>query len=302
VPIPQSEAALIALHFYAVLFNLEARNTRKRMLRVCIVCVGGIGVSYMLASQVRRHYSGELEIDLRDRANAASFDAYDFLISLMPLEEANKPVIIVNSFLSDEDHRHIRQAIDKYAFVKRTAAGAETLLRSTFAERVKQARHLLDQVDALLTGFRRVDVNGNCGFEELVAVAASSSCTNEEQVTKALIEREAVSSQVLPRLSLVLLHARTSGTARPVLALLVPDGGAFRDKYFRGAKSCVLMLLPADSTNEISEIMGLVSGALVDGGGLIDAVHAGDAERARSMLEAEISEYIVQFCKEHLKY
>ncbi|MDR0431932.1 MAG: PRD domain-containing protein, partial [Bifidobacteriaceae bacterium] len=81
VPVPEIEASLIAMHFYAVLFHLDAQNTRKRTLRVCILCVGGIGVSYMLASQIRQRYRDELEIDLSDYTET-SFNSYDFLISL----------------------------------------------------------------------------------------------------------------------------------------------------------------------------------------------------------------------------
>ncbi|MDR2803054.1 MAG: hypothetical protein LBB22_02045, partial [Treponema sp.] len=72
-------------------------------------------------------------------------------------------------------------------------------------------------------------------------------------IEKTLLEREALSSQVLSRLSLVLLHARSAGVEVPVFAVLTParrDGGAaaaFTQSYFCGAKSCALMLLPPPS-------------------------------------------------------
>jgi transcriptional antiterminator len=318
-PVPESEASLIAMHFYAVLFNLEAQNTRKRMLRVCILCAGGIGVSYMLASQIRQRYKDELEIDLNDYS-CDSFDSYDFLISLIPPDDAlktDKPVIVVNSFLTDEDHESIRRMIDQYAFVKKTDAASAA--RSPLAERAGRTAAVLEEVKALLDNMRRIEVNGNCSFEELVRTAARAVGDGEggaNLVEKALLEREAISSQVLDRLAIVLLHARTGGVISPVLAILAPVGASgFTNRYFSGAKSGMLMLLPNDSVeggisgtygaksinNSLSEVMGIVSAALVENEAFLDIVHRGDIERTRAMLEDEISEYLVQFCKETLK-
>ncbi|MDR2097374.1 MAG: transcription antiterminator [Spirochaetaceae bacterium] len=330
-PVPESEASLIAMHFYAVLFNLEARNTRKRMLRVCILCAGGIGVSYMLASQIRQRYKDELEIDLSDYTSD-SFDDYDFLISLIPPDKTficDRPVLVVNSFLTDDDHKEIRRAIDRYAFVRRGEPGAAA--RAPLAERIECTAALLESAKNLLEGFRRIDVDSDCSFEELVKTASGIAGKGKDGaalIEKALLEREAISSQVLDRLSLVLLHARSAGVKAPALALLVParrDGGdnaAFTRSYFRGAKSCVLMLLPETRRTAFSgrgrpieaaprdacalgggmtEIMGIISGALIEEKDFLEAVWRGDIERVRAMLETDISEYLVQFCRETLK-
>ncbi|MDR2659141.1 MAG: transcription antiterminator [Spirochaetaceae bacterium] len=321
-PVPASETSLIAMHFYAVLFNLEAQNTRKRMLRVCILCAGGIGVSYMLASQIRQRYKDELEIDLSDYA-CGSFDAYDFLISLMPLDKAfsiDKPVVVVNSFLTDEDHENIRRMIDRHAFVKKTEY--VSVSRSPLAERVEKAAVLLNEVKTLLNGLRRIYIRHDCGFNEMVRIAAREAGDGKEGariVEDALLKRETVSSQVLDRLAIVLLHAKTSGVKSPVLALLVPagspNGGGFTGRYFSGAKSGMLMLLPDNggeggvsgnsgfkpASGGLNEVMGIVSAALVENEVFLGAVHRGDLEQTRALLENEISEYLIQFCKETLK-
>jgi hypothetical protein len=115
------------------------------------------------------------------------------------------------------------------------------------------------------------------------------------------MDREAVSSQVITHLKIVLLHARTGGTGIPVFALIMPEHGVFSGAYFHGAKSCLLMLLPKHSPREMNEIMGIISGALVDNGAFLDMVHRGNIRQLRSMLESEISEYLVQYCKETVK-
>jgi transcriptional antiterminator len=302
VPVPSSEVSLIAVHFYAVLFNIEAQNVRKRTLRVCIVCVAGIGVSYMLASQIRQRYKEDIEIDLCDCNDSRSFESYDFLISTIPLKEVNKPVILVNSFLTNEDHIHIRETIDKYAFVGRTIYTPSA--QSTLTDRLKRVAELLEQVHVLLANFQLVPVKENCSFEELVKVSAARFGADPESaaiIHQALMDREAVSSQVITNLKIVLLHARTAGTGVPVFALVMPDHGVFTHEYFHGAKCCLLMLLPKHSPREMNEIMGIISSALVDNHTFLDMVRAGNAPQVRSILESEISEYLVQYCKETIK-
>jgi mannitol/fructose-specific phosphotransferase system IIA component (Ntr-type) len=226
------------------------------------------------------------------------------LISLAPLDgniRTDKPVIVVNSFLSDEDHERIRAMIDRLAFVKRTACAPAT--RDPLSDRIARTIALLDGAMELLDGFRRININPDYGFNELVAIIAhtfGSGAEGAHILEKALIEREAVSSQVLERLSIVLLHARSNGTKQPVIALLVPEGGVFRDRYFRGAKACVVMLMPCNAA-DVGEIFGMISGALVDDRDFLSAVQAGDVDSVRPMLEGEISEYIVRFCKETLR-
>jgi mannitol operon transcriptional antiterminator len=288
----------------------------------------------MLASQIRQRYKDELEIDLSDYTSDF-FDGYDFLISLIPPDKtfkSDKPVIVVNSFLTDADHENIRRAIDRYAFVKRIEPGAAG--RMPLTERIDRVVELLNTVKGLIDGFRRIYVDPDCSFEDLVRTAsraASPNVANAALIEKALLEREASSSQVLSRISIVLLHARSAGVEAPVLALFVParkggadsaedaviEGAAFTQEYFCGAKSCIIMLLPpARKSGRFVEtapgdpcalgggvpaIMGIVSAALVEDDGFLAAVQRGDIERVRAALEIDIAEYLVQFCRETLK-
>ncbi|MDR1389643.1 MAG: PRD domain-containing protein [Treponema sp.] len=303
--VPSTEVSLIAVHFYAVLFNIEARNIRKRTLRVCVVCVAGIGVSYMLSSQIRRRYRDDIEIDLGDCSDITSLESYDLLISTIPLErmeKINKPVIVVNSFLTSEDHRRIREAIDKYAFVKRTVYTLSA--RLTLTDRLKRVTELLELVRVLFSNFAVFPIKPDCGFEELVKISASHFGADRESaalIYQALVDREAVSSQVIAPLEIVLLHARTAGISAPVLSLVMPEYGVFTQGYFQGAKCCLVMLLPARSPREMTEIMGIISSALVDSRNFLDTVHAGDTQKIRAILEAEVSEYLAQYSRETIK-
>jgi hypothetical protein len=82
-------------------------------------------------------------------------------------------------------------------------------------------------------------------------------------VLEGLLEREGLSSQVIPELGIVLLHCLTGGADCPALGLAVPRGGVFTDPRLRGSRACVILLMPPGAPPERLELMGCVSSALV---------------------------------------
>jgi mannitol/fructose-specific phosphotransferase system IIA component (Ntr-type) len=221
---------------------------------------------------------------------------------MIPLKQVNRPVIVVNSFLTSEDYAHIRETIDKYAFVGRMVHAPRA--KTTLTDRLRRVSELLEQVRALFVNFSSLSIKAGCCFEELVKFSASRFGADPESaalISQALLDREAVSSQVINQLKIVLLHARSAGIGAPVFSLVMPEQGVFTHEYFHGAKCCLLMLLPKHSPREMNEIMGIISGSLVDNRVFLDMVHAGNTQEIRSVLESEISEYLVQYCKETLR-
>jgi mannitol operon transcriptional antiterminator len=109
------------------------------------------------------------------------------------------------------------------------------------------------------------------------------------------MDREAIVTQVVSELGIVLLHTRSAYNATPVFAVIVPEGGKFTQAYFKQTKSCVFMLLPETSPHEVSELMGGISSALIDLPLFLEAVCAGNQETIRAVLEREIAETIARF-------
>ncbi|MDR1095215.1 MAG: PRD domain-containing protein, partial [Spirochaetaceae bacterium] len=118
-PVNESEVSFIAIHFYAALLTIGEKNTQKRVLRAGIVCVSGIGTSYMIASQIRKRYRGELEIEITSWNDRAAWGECDFLISTVPLSGVEMPVAVTGAILGIEDYRQIRDIINNNAFVEK---------------------------------------------------------------------------------------------------------------------------------------------------------------------------------------
>lgn len=308
--LPPSEISFIATHFYAALAEVDEWKIHKHLLHVGLVCVAGIGVSYMLASQIRNRFKGELEIDVSGWNDREAWQKADFLVSTIPLRETDKPVILVNPLLGEDDYRRIQEAINTYAYTEnRHLPGQKADV--SFTRRLDAAVSLLNQIRMLLSAFTVVSIRPDCGFEDLALFAAERFAgggggvmpvsESSREVYRAFVEREALYSQVIAGMGIVLLHACTRWVSSPVFALIVPEQGRFLRQYFCGAKSCALMLLPEQCTPEMKQIMGGISGSLIDSPDFLSAVQRGNEWEIRPLLEARLSAAALSYCRETLK-
>jgi mannitol operon transcriptional antiterminator len=302
VPVPQSEISFIAIHFYAAFFALGEKNIRKRTLRAGVVCVAGVGISYMVASQIRKRYVGELEITICGWNDYEAWEKTDFLVSTLALDVQNKAVLYVHTILDDTDHQNIRNMINTLAFVEKTSAGTAT--RLSLGQRINTAIPILEQINKLIAGFTVLTIADSCTFKELAwfcADYAGKTPEDVQNIQQKLVEREAMSSQVITDMHIVLLHTRCMGVNDPLFVIVKPESGVFFDAYFHGAKSCVLMLLPSQCPYEMTQMMGNISAALVETPAFLDAVYSGNAPLIRTILEAELSDSVAQYCIEKIK-
>jgi mannitol operon transcriptional antiterminator len=307
--LPPSEISFIATHFCAALADVDERKSGRHLLHAGLVCVAGIGVSYMLASQIRNRFKGELEIDISGWNDREAWQKADFLISTIPLRETDKPVILVNQLLGEDDYRRIQEAINTYAYTEKSCLPGQSA-NASLTRRLDAAASLLNHIRMLLSAFTVVSIRPDCGFEDLALFAAerfagggaaAAGSESSREVYRAFIEREALYSQVIADMGIVLLHARTRWISSPVFALIVPEQGLFLRQYFRGAKSCALMLLPEQCPPEMKRIMGGISGSLIDSPEFLAAVRRGNEWEIRPLLEARLSAEALSYCRETLK-
>jgi len=179
---------------------------------------------------------------------------------------------------------------------------------------------VLEQTWALLSGFTVAACDGGVDMDGLCRFAGErfgEGPDGAETVRRDLLAREALSTQIVEALGIALLHVRTAGVAAPVFAVIVPRGaprgdgaapgagggapGAFTHPYLKGAKSCVLMMLPQGRPPEMTGVMGRLSGALVDMPLFLEAAQRGDEATLRAVAEAELTDLLIQYCNEKLK-
>lgn len=104
----EDEIAYIALHIQA---SMERNKVKKEFLSVGIVCTTGYGSSQLVRAKLENEFSifdEIINLSVSDVLNERKQRSLDFIISTIPLELKDLPVIIVNPFLAKEDMQRIR--------------------------------------------------------------------------------------------------------------------------------------------------------------------------------------------------
>lgn len=300
ISVPDSEVAFIASHFGAALLHLGERSQRNVILKAGIVCVAGIGISYMMSSQVRQRFQGKLEVVVSEWNNPEEWANYDLLISSIPLDYDRCPVIVVSPILTEEDDQRIRRAI-------RTLAARHTdeiqRTEGDLPDRMDRVSRRLRMVSQMLRDFSRVSIHADCAFDDLAKMIGYRFGTLPEsghQIYDDLLRREAIATQVVPQLSILLLHTRTTGIDRPVVSLISPEGGQFKSPYFQGARGGLLLLAPQRCDRDELKVFGYISSALVEDDVFLGAVQTGNESVAYRRVEAAMMKYLKDDCSRHL--
>jgi transcriptional antiterminator len=300
VSAPDSEVAFIASHFGAALMRIGERGNRNVVLRAGIICVAGIGVSYMMASQVQSYFKGELEVAIGEWNNPEDWSNFDLLISSIPLDCDTCPVVVVEPVLTDENYAAILRTIKNRAprageFMPRLEGG--------LPDRLDKATGRFAEISCILKDFCKLTIHANCGFDELAKKIGYRFGANPEcggRIYEDLAKREAISTQVIVQLGIILLHTRTPGLETPVAALISPEGGRFLNDYFSGVKGGIIMLAPERSDKETLKMFGHISAALMEDDVLLGAVQSGDEAIAYTRIEAAALRYLRDYWDLHI--
>lgn len=293
--LPDTEVSLLATHFGAAVSRLSEQMRRGRNIRVGVVCIHGLGTSYLLASQARKLFGDEARFEVGLWSDTSGWQRFDFLISTTPVPDAGMPVVVVPLILTDESVRLIREEIGCQA-----AKAPSTRLRreDTFSERCRRFAGLASDARLMFTNFCVVHVEHDVDFAAMadmvgdcLGVTGKAACAIRDD----LLERERLSTQVLGSLKLVMLHCRTEGAHAPVFALVSPAGGGFGDPYFQGAKAGIVMLIPKDSPPERADLIGAISTALVNNEAFLADIMKGDGERVRLHLEDIVGRFLEMY-------
>jgi mannitol operon transcriptional antiterminator len=310
LPVNGSELSFFAIHFYAALFKLGEKTTRKKVLRAGVVCVSGIGVSYMIASQIRKHFQNELTVHINSWDDREGWAEDDFLVSTAELAGAGKPVVVTGSVLTPEDYQTIREIITETAFVCAPPV-AEPTPPADFARRLDGACRVMAAAKALITAFDvytvddAVDFDGLALFCAELFARASGADGAAGVIFDRLVRREKVSSQVIGALELVLLHTRDAVVRSPFWALVRPGAGVFSRGVLAGTRVCVLLLFPAVDSGAVegaalTALAGTVSRALVESPDFLAAVKLGARDAVLGLLERELAAYVPELCADVL--
>ncbi|MBI9043137.1 MAG: transcription antiterminator [Anaerolineaceae bacterium] len=128
VNINEDEIGYIALYFCAAIERHKTEKSRNP-LKVSLICSSGLAGSQLLAVKIKRYFpdliiagiypSYQLSIALQKKP--------DFVISTIPLENLEIPVIVVSHLLNDDDYFKIRNFVNKTLEFSKTKSSKSLL-------------------------------------------------------------------------------------------------------------------------------------------------------------------------------
>lgn len=303
--LPESEVSFFAAHFAAALLRLSEQNGR-RVARVGVICVYGIGSSYLLASQVKRIFGGRVFVEVGWHGDRGAWRQHDLLVSTTPLPGAPLPVVVVPPILADADAARVGEALDAL----RHAPDTEEYVRGggNFAGELRTVEHLFADARGILERFvlhPLRDGDGDFFRAAGLVFGAGGSCSGSDSaaIARDLAAREAVATQNIPELGILLLHCRTEGVEAPVFGVLRSPPGRVNGGARGGVsgEAAVVMLLPSSAPRETAEMMGSFSAALVERESFLRAAREGAEDEIRRHLESILGEFLFRFTTHILK-
>ena len=292
--ISEYEASFLATHFGAGVFRIKEHGKRHR-LKIGVVCAGGIGTSYFMASQIKKVFASQVEIEICGLGDVADWNDFDLCITSIPLQEIPIPMVQVNQLLEQKDFDAIRLYIGKISQQKVQDIQPEKA--SSLLESCENAYDILLDVRSILANFTVVSIEGECDFDHLVKLAGYRFGSCEEKgrlIYEDLIKRESLSTQVIPSLQLVLLHVQTMGIDGPVFSIIKPEGENFTAPVLAGLRSCIIMLVPKAASRNTLNLMGRISSALLENSYFLESVLKGDKEKTYQKLEEILRNYLTE--------
>lgn len=295
--VPEEEIGFLTVHFGAAMVRLEGRNENIRKVQVGVVCSSGIGISRLMSSKLKKMFRDRMQLTTYGKNDITPYVAskVDFFISSIPLEQTDISVIFVNPLLNEEDMEKIRRMTYQYERIPKKQKEVDE-----FSIQLEEINLVAAQINTVIKYMDFFKVDNQIGFEELlIAIGEKMSPYSDRQeiICEDIKRREAISSQIFAEFGFALLHTRTQGVIRPSFAVcMTKDLSAFTDPYFKGITKVFIMLAPMDENLKVnSDILGHISGMLIEECEFMDIVGTGDKEAIRHALSRHLKKYFNKY-------
>lgn len=197
--------------------------------------------------------------------------------------------------LMEKDMEAIEEKVSKYERMP-----VKQKEEDIFTRQLEQVNYVAVQIKGIIKNLLVMKVDNSITFSELlVAVSEKLSPYSDRKlmIQEDIIRREKLGTQVFAPFDFALLHTRTKGVVKPSFSVcLTKDLDSFSDSYFQGIHVIIVMLLPDDEhTKENSQILGYLSGMLIEDENFLNIIRKGEKEEIRDTLSRHLKKYFNQY-------
>ncbi|MEK3673144.1 BglG family transcription antiterminator [Paenibacillus sp. FSL R10-2771] len=270
--IPDEEIGFLVMHFGA---SVERLNQLRRNVRAILVCASGLSSSRLLATRLSKEMP-QIEIlgniSWYEAARLPDVD-YDLIISTIDLPIDKERYIKISPLLTGEEIEKLLNYIQNTTLRERESGPLgeqdRTMRDEASLERLKSYKGILDEMVSLLERFRfhpidNKDMDLSATLVEMLALLNGSGVIGDADIVlERLLERERMTSQVIPDTGLALFHTRSSHIHLSSLTLyrlrqpVILEGDT-------EVRVILLMLAPRRLSKESLEVLSEISALLLN--------------------------------------
>ncbi|AIQ51525.1 BglG family transcription antiterminator [Paenibacillus sp. FSL R7-0331] len=270
--IPDEEVGFLVMHFGA---SMERLNQLQRTVRAILVCASGLSSSRLLATRLAKEMP-QIEIlgniSWYEAARLPEVD-YDLIISTIDLPLDKERYIKISPLLTADEIDQLLSYIQNITLRERESVpqgDSDKGSRDDNAlNRLKSYKGILDETVSLLERFRFYPLN-NEGIPLQSTIAAmldslkgTGVVGDADILLERLLERERMSSQVIPDTGLALFHTRSSHILLSSLTLYRLQHPVILEGNTE-VRVILLMLAPRKLSKESLEVLSEISAMLLN--------------------------------------
>lgn len=297
-----NEVVYIVIHFASA----YERNPRTESLSVLVICSSGVGTAKILESRLRKNVPEitDVEISRISQLNKIHYEEYDLILSTVFLQGFETDYKVVTPLLMDDEVKSIKlYARQKLEEKKDKKEEQEQLYMHNHAEEndFKDYFEKLTQINTVLEQFDVIRLtNGEDLGEVLEAICMgleNNVIGNSKQVKEKLERRMVLAPIGLPDTNMALFHTLDESIRVPYFAIYElehPIEIQAIDKNPIQMRRILLMLGPDPLSNETQEILGMISGAIVESSENMELFNIGSAKQINQFLNKLYLEKIKQ--------
>ncbi|MEK4854241.1 BglG family transcription antiterminator [Paenibacillus sp. FSL H7-0756] len=301
--IPDEEIGFLVMHFGA---SAERLNQLRRNVRAILVCASGLSSSRLLATRLTKEMP-QIEI----LGNISWYEAarlpdedYDLIISTIDLPIDKERYIKISPLLTAEEIEKLLNYIQNTTLRERengrNGEPDQAVREEGSLERLRSYKGILDEIVSLLERFRFHPID-NKGMDLSATIVEMLETLNGNGVVgdagivlERLLERERMTSQVIPDTALALFHTRSSHIHLSSLTLYRLDQPVILEGNTE-VRVILLMLAPRRLSKESLEVLSEISALLLNSE-LVQLLEERSESEIRGYLSSELLHFFQNKC------
>lgn len=304
---PDEEISFLVLHFASTLLQFESHIR----LSALVICSSGIGTAKMLATKLQQQIP-----EIKDIYNKSlfelqqeDFDAYDLIVSTVPLKGVGEDYIITSPMLERKDivkiekavrHKKITQPLKKKEQAQQKPQQIQEQTTKSISKKLRSINHYTQAILQVLDGFYIQQVKkGNNVKSVLHEICQTLTGENileaYEVILKKLIEREKIGGLGISGTSLALFHTRSSQAKElhfSIYTLASPLQLEGMDGHMMKSSRVLLMLAPVDARQESLEVLSRISSLIIQNEANMKLFESGNEKEIKLFLAGQFDEWM----------